>query len=127
MQDVFPYSVTVAIPVARNDQDTAARGYQYREELTERLVFTCGGRWLGSGFGSLNKTDPYAAFDICVLFPDETSAKNATTFAKKWLRDRGYTISNGTKMQYDGKAYVYWRKSPPIEPPQKPKTRKKFK
>jgi len=44
MQDVFPYSVTAAIPVARNDQDTAARGYQYREELTERLVFTCGGR-----------------------------------------------------------------------------------
>ncbi|MDD2252657.1 MAG: hypothetical protein PHQ10_06820 [Dehalococcoidales bacterium] len=127
MQDVFPYSVTVAIPVARNDQDTAARGYQYREELTERLVFTCGGRWLGSGFGSLNKTDPYAAFDIIILFCDEPAAKSATTFAKKWLRDRGYTISNGTKMQYDGKAYVYWRKSPPIEPPQKPKTRKKFK
>lgn len=127
MQDVFPYSVTVAIPVARNDQDTAARGYQYREELTERLVFTCGGRWLGSGFGSLNKTDPYAAFDIIILFCDEPAAKSATTFAKKWLRDRGYTISNETKMQYDGKAYVYWRKSPPIEPPQKPKTRKKFK
>lgn len=127
MQDVFPYSVTVAIPVARNDHDTAARGYQYREELTERLVVECGGRWLGSGFGSLNKTDPYAAFDIIILFCDEPAAKSATTFAKKWLRDRGYTISNGTKMQYDGKAYVYWRKSPPIEPPQKPKTRKKFK
>lgn len=61
MQDVFPYSVTVAIPVARNDQNTAARGYQDRKELTERLVVECGCRWLGSGFGSLNKTEPYAA------------------------------------------------------------------
>jgi hypothetical protein len=125
--DNLLYNVFVAIPVDKEDRTMFHQGYQYREELTEHLV-DLDGRWIGSGFGCFCDTATHQVFDIQVAYANEDGANRATVFAKKWLQDRGYNVSPGNQIRYDGEAYAFWVKFDPNrksarKPTRRPKTK----